>query len=129
ASADGAAAEPAAATFLNGSFRNGGGFRNGGFRNGGGFPNRGGVPHGRLRQRRLPQLVTPTDRRGAAMSPGPGPLELLVLQPTPFCNIDCAYCYLPNRSSRQRMSEYTLARTFERVFSSPFLSESLTVLW
>src|SRR5580658_7199098 len=56
-------------------------------------------------------------------------IEMLVLQPTPFCNIDCAYCYLPDRSSRQRMSEATLARAFERVFSSPFLSDSLTVLW
>src|SRR5260370_42433855 len=56
-------------------------------------------------------------------------IELLVLQSTPFCNVDCAYCYLPNRSSRQRMTELTLARTFERVFSSPFLSGSLSVLW
>jgi uncharacterized protein len=56
-------------------------------------------------------------------------LETLVLQATPFCNIDCSYCYLPNRTSKQRMSEDTLARTFERVFSSPFLGNHLTVLW
>ena len=29
----------------------------------------------------------------------PGPLELLVVQPTPFCNINCSYCYLPERQS------------------------------
>lgn len=56
-------------------------------------------------------------------------IELLVIQATPFCNVDCAYCYLPNRSSKQRMSELTLMRTFERVFSSPFLGDALTVLW
>jgi uncharacterized protein len=66
------------------------------------------------------------NQRANARSPV---VDLLVLQATPFCNIDCTYCYLPHRSSRQRMSESTLARTFERVFSSPFLSNSLTVLW
>src|SRR5205085_1513349 len=33
-----------------------------------------------------------------------GRLRLLVLQPTPFCNIDCSYCYLSNRGSAARMS-------------------------
>jgi len=27
-------------------------------------------------------------------------IELLVVQPTPFCNIDCRYCYLPDRNSK-----------------------------
>ena len=56
-------------------------------------------------------------------------IDMLIIQSTPFCNIDCAYCYLPNRSSKQRMSETTLVRTFERVFTSAFLSDALTVLW
>ena len=32
-----------------------------------------------------------------------GRTRLLILQPTPFCNIDCEYCYLPARSDRHRM--------------------------
>jgi uncharacterized protein len=56
-------------------------------------------------------------------------IEMLVLQSTPFCNLDCSYCYLPNRSSKQRMSDETLERACEKVFASPFLSEHLTVLW
>jgi uncharacterized protein len=56
-------------------------------------------------------------------------IEMLILQSTPFCNLDCSYCYLPDRSSKQRMSQATLERAFERVFSSPFLSKHLTVLW
>jgi uncharacterized protein len=56
-------------------------------------------------------------------------LETLVLQSTPFCNINCSYCYLPNRSSKQRMSDDTLERSFECVFSSPFVGTHLTVLW
>ena len=27
-------------------------------------------------------------------------IDLLVVQPTPFCNIDCRYCYLPDRNSK-----------------------------
>ena len=56
-------------------------------------------------------------------------IEMLVVQSTPFCNLDCSYCYLPDRSSKARMSTITLQRTFERVFTSPFLSDQLTVLW
>jgi uncharacterized protein len=56
-------------------------------------------------------------------------IEMLVLQSTPFCNLDCSYCYLPDRASKRQMSQATLERTFERVFASPFLSEHLTVLW
>jgi sulfatase maturation enzyme AslB (radical SAM superfamily) len=26
----------------------------------------------------------------------PPSTQLLILQPTPFCNLDCDYCYLPN---------------------------------
>jgi uncharacterized protein len=58
-----------------------------------------------------------------------GPLELLVLQPTPFCNINCSYCYLPNRQSTRRMSEDTLDRTLGWVFASGLVREPFTLLW
>jgi uncharacterized protein len=63
-----------------------------------------------------------------AVEPRPS-IEMLVLQSTPFCNLDCSYCYLPDRASKRQMSEATLERTCERVFASPFLSGHLTVLW
>ena len=56
-------------------------------------------------------------------------IELLVVQPTPFCNINCDYCYLPHRQSTKRMNEATLRRLFERVFACPFLGEQLGVVW
>ncbi len=58
-----------------------------------------------------------------------GPLELLVLQPTPFCNLDCSYCYLPNRDSKRRMSDATLNRVFQFVFSSGIVEQGFTVVW
>ena len=50
-------------------------------------------------------------------------LGLLVLQPTPFCNIDCSYCYLSNRRSTARMSSLDVgarvpARVRKRVSGS-----------
>jgi len=54
-------------------------------------------------------------------------LRLLVLQPTPFCNIDCSYCYLPNRKSTARMSLDTLDLACQRVFESAF--RQLDVAW
>jgi uncharacterized protein len=58
-----------------------------------------------------------------------GPLELLVLQPTPFCNLDCTYCYLPDRDSKRRMSDATLNSVAEFVFSSGIVERGFTVVW
>ncbi len=59
---------------------------------------------------------------------GPG-LRLLVLQPTPFCNIDCSYCYLSGRKSRAIMSLETLDSACRQVFESPLLRSHLEVAW
>src|SRR6185295_17417584 len=56
-------------------------------------------------------------------------IELLVIQPTPFCNLDCCYCYLPHRSSTRRISPEVLRRTFERVFASRYARGAFTVVW
>src|SRR5262245_6188302 len=60
---------------------------------------------------------------------GVGPLELLVIQPTPFCNLDCSYCYLPDRLNTRKMSPTTLERTFDWVFSSGLATEPFELLW
>ena len=58
-----------------------------------------------------------------------GPVQLLVLQPTPFCNLDCHYCYLPDRSDRTRLSFELLEKALERVLESPFFDGGFTLLW
>jgi uncharacterized protein len=65
----------------------------------------------------------------AGSATGPGALELLVLQPTPFCNINCSYCYLPDRQSTRRMSPEVLEGTFRWVFASGLVREPFTLLW
>ncbi|HLY57015.1 MAG TPA: cyclophane-forming radical SAM/SPASM peptide maturase GrrM/OscB [Stellaceae bacterium] len=56
-------------------------------------------------------------------------IETVVVQPTPFCNIECTYCYLPNRRDRSVMSAETLRAAFERIFSSGWTAGGLTVIW
>lgn len=58
-----------------------------------------------------------------------GVLELLVLQPSPFCNLDCDYCYLPSRQLTVRMSEEVLTRVFERTFESRACGTGFTAVW
>jgi uncharacterized protein len=58
-----------------------------------------------------------------------GPLDLLVIQPTPFCNLDCDYCYLPFRQVRDKISPEVLRAIFTRVFASGIVEHGFTVVW
>jgi len=60
---------------------------------------------------------------------GYGPVELLVIQPTPYCNLDCDYCYLPSRSDRHRLALETLDAALDRVLESPYVEGDFTLLW
>ena len=71
---------------------------------------------------RLARLA-PTDFQPALKT------ELLVLQPTPFCNIDCDYCYLPGRQSKARMSLATVRHAARRLREDGLLGDALTVVW
>jgi uncharacterized protein len=55
--------------------------------------------------------------------------SLVVLQPTSFCNIDCSYCYLPERAVRNRMSDLVAAATFGAVFGAKALTKPVAFLW
>jgi uncharacterized protein len=56
-------------------------------------------------------------------------VELLILQPTGFCNINCSYCYLPGRDQRRRMSFKTLRLVGERILQSPYVNGRFTLVW
>ena len=58
------------------------------------------------------------------------PVHLAVVQATPFCNINCKYCYLPDRDTTERMSSAKLSEVFKFLFEEPdLLSPQLKVLW
>ena len=54
---------------------------------------------------------------------------LVILQPTPFCNIDCAYCYLPDRRNRTRMNVDKYEPLFRRLLTFPTLRDDITLVW
>ncbi len=56
-------------------------------------------------------------------------VNLLVIQPTPFCNINCSYCYLPSRSVRDTVEDATLHALFAKVFASGWIGKRLDVVW
>lgn len=56
-------------------------------------------------------------------------MDLLVLQSTPFCNLDCSYCYLPHRTDRRRMGPELLERIFDVMLRSPLVGPRLSIVW
>ncbi|HXP02603.1 MAG TPA: cyclophane-forming radical SAM/SPASM peptide maturase GrrM/OscB, partial [Stellaceae bacterium] len=56
-------------------------------------------------------------------------IQLLVVQPTPFCNINCRYCYLPDRTNKAVVSDNTLKNLFSQVFASGWADDGLSVVW
>jgi uncharacterized protein len=56
-------------------------------------------------------------------------IQLVVVQPTPFCNIDCRYCYLPQRSDKSVVAEATLANLFSQIFASGWVEDAVSVVW
>ncbi|MGK7885733.1 MAG: cyclophane-forming radical SAM/SPASM peptide maturase GrrM/OscB [Crocosphaera sp.] len=58
-----------------------------------------------------------------------GPVRLVVLQGGSFCNLDCDYCYLPDRQTKNLLSSDRIAPIFENLLSSPLVRDSFTVCW
>ena len=63
------------------------------------------------------------------MGEGAPRIELLVVQPTPFCNIDCRYCYLADRANKSVVAFETLENLFVQVFASGWADQGLSVVW
>ncbi len=58
-----------------------------------------------------------------------GPINLVVIQPTSFCNLDCDYCYLPNRQLKNRLSLDLIEPIFKAIFTSSFFQDDFTICW
>jgi len=74
------------------------------------------------------QLGQPVSLLAAAFTPALR-TRLLILQGTPFCNIDCRYCYLPERNNKSRMSLQTVRRAAQRLRDDGLAGDELTVVW
>ncbi|SAL04291.1 Anaerobic sulfatase-maturating enzyme [Caballeronia arationis] len=59
------------------------------------------------------------------------PIEMVVLQGTPFCNLNCSYCYLGEATRRNTatMQPDVLKAIFERILGSRYIDRALRVSW
>jgi uncharacterized protein len=57
------------------------------------------------------------------------PVRLVILQASPFCNIDCKYCYLGDRQNKTRMNLTTVACVGSFLATAVVDSEPLTICW
>ncbi|HEY9645364.1 MAG TPA: cyclophane-forming radical SAM/SPASM peptide maturase GrrM/OscB [Chroococcidiopsis sp.] len=58
-----------------------------------------------------------------------GPIQLIVIQPTSFCNLNCDYCYLPDRHLKNTLSLDLIEPIFKTLFSSQFFRQDVTICW
>lgn len=58
-----------------------------------------------------------------------GPVELLIFQSTSFCNLDCKYCYLPDRNSKNRIDIQKVKITFKKLVQEELLRNELNIIW
>lgn len=56
-------------------------------------------------------------------------LGVLVIQASPFCNINCDYCYLPDRTSTARMEFDVLRNIMQKVADSGIAEHEFEILW
>jgi uncharacterized protein len=55
------------------------------------------------------------------------PLKLLVLQATKLCNLDCSYCYLPNRHIAGNMEEAVIEAVCTNLLRSEYVGSEVSI--
>lgn len=56
-------------------------------------------------------------------------IGMVVVQATAFCNINCTYCYLPDRDNKHVIAQSTVERLFEQIFTAGWACPEITVVW
>src|SRR5262249_26719210 len=55
--------------------------------------------------------------------------RLIILQPTPYCNISCSYCYLGSRDDRRLMPRKVIDAIRDKIFSRLAPDAAPTIVW
>jgi uncharacterized protein len=58
-----------------------------------------------------------------------GPVQLLIVQGTPFCNLNCTYCYLPDRDNKSRIQDAVVRSLAVRLREEALVGPRLRVCW
>lgn len=56
-------------------------------------------------------------------------IDLFVVQPTTFCNINCSYCYLPDRAVKKRLAPETFRQALWQLKKDQLIGKEFTVVW
>lgn len=56
-------------------------------------------------------------------------VQLLIFQATPFCNINCSYCYLPNRAATERISPAIVNKAARSILQAGWVGRRISVVW
>jgi len=56
-------------------------------------------------------------------------LQQVVLQPTSLCNLNCSYCYVPNRRDAAKMTPETLEAVVSKTLRSSLVNDAVEFLW
>lgn len=55
--------------------------------------------------------------------------SIVLIQPTSLCNLNCRYCYVPDRKIPGIISDSVLATIFTKILKSPVIHDYLVVNW
>lgn len=75
--------------------------------------------------------LTMADPSAAGTTCAVGPIELVVLQGTSFCNLNCSYCYISADRRREKsvLSLEALETIFTKILGSRYLGPDLQITW
>ncbi|WP_413441006.1 cyclophane-forming radical SAM/SPASM peptide maturase GrrM/OscB [Synechococcus sp. MIT S1220] len=81
------------------------------------------------RQRRICELVISSTTASATDLSAFGPIGLVVVQSTSLCNLDCSYCYLPDRQKKRVFDLKMLPLLIQRILESPYAGPEFSLVW
>ena len=58
-----------------------------------------------------------------------GPIGLVVVQSTSLCNLDCSYCYLPDRQKKRVFDLDLVPLLIQRILESPYAGPEFALVW
>ncbi len=56
-------------------------------------------------------------------------IQQVIVQPTSGCNLNCSYCYVPNRRDYTKMDDSILEAVSLKVLQSEFVQDKVDVVW
>ena len=58
-----------------------------------------------------------------------GPIDLLIFQSTSFCNLECKYCYLPDRNLKNKISLDKIETTLKKIVQEELIKDQFSIVW